>query len=217
MTDKEIAMARSNYCFGRTCRNCIFETYARNKFNTRCEYLTADQICAILSIIKEDKTMTNEEALRKEIDETMKQLDILQKKLEEVKNEVPEELIIKDNDEYYYVNDAGNVCMARCALLLSDARRVRKHRAFLSEEYAEVFAEKTQFIADMLHFKWLYDRDYIPDWSNNSTPKWRVCYNGCVYECDNNYTYRNPSVVYFSSEEIAEKCADWLNKKKGKE
>ena len=157
--------------------------------------------------------MTNKEALRKEIDETMKQLDILQKKLEEVKNEVPEELIIKDTDEYYYVNDAGNVCMARCALLLSDARRIRHHRAFPSEEYAKIFSYKTQFIADMLHFKYLYDRDYAPDWNNGNKPKWYVFYNGTRYDCDIEYTYCNPSVVYFSSEGIAKKCADWLNKK----
>lgn len=216
MTDEEVKQALYDYCAGsKTCDDCMINAYVRDKFGVSCLRLTTDQICDILSITKEEKSMTKKEEIQQEIEKTQKQLAALQEKLKEAEDEVPEELIVKDCDEYYYVNDAGNVCMARCALLLRDARRIRNRRAFLSEEYAEEFAEKTQFIADMLHFKYLYDRDCKPNWKNSNEPKWYVCYNGDRYECDTNYVYRNISVVYFSSEDVAKKCADWLNKKYG--
>lgn len=198
-----------------TCRTCPFSFY-NNRYYIPCKDLTDCHIINIYNLNKEDKHMTNEEALRKEIDETMKQLDILQKKLEEVKNEVPEELIIGTGDKYYYVSCSGDIHHTHyVSVSSSDVGCVHNRRAFLLEEYAEKFAKKTQFIADMLHFKYLYDRDYEPDWSNNTKPKWCVWYNGTGYECNANYTCRYPSVVYFSSEELAERCAKWLNKKYG--
>jgi len=219
MNNSDVLKARTDYCIGKTCRNCIFRTYAI-KFNTRCCYLTIDQIYEILQLIKEEKSMTKKEEIQQEIEKTQKQLAALQEKLKEAENEVPEVLEFKDNNKYWYVDGAGNVCWASyMCRSLSDATYVHRHRAFLSEEYAEEFAKKTQFIADMLYFKYLYDRDYKPDWKNGNKPKWYVVYNGTRYECDTRYgyEYRNPSGVYFSSEEIAKKCADWLNKKKVKE
>lgn len=239
MTSQEVALARDDYCFGKTCRNCIFRTYARDKFNTNCGDLTPDQIRYILSIIKvakycnndvlateavfeathkEEGSMTKKEEIQQEIEKTQKQLAALQEKLKEAEEEVPEELIfIKDNDEYYYVNDAGTICETRCALLLSDARRIRNRRAFLSEEYAKAFAEKTQIIADMLHFKWLYDRDYKPDSNNGFEYKHGVYYNSGARKFESGFAtaHLHTESVYFSTAELARKCADWLNRKYG--
>lgn len=91
----------------------------------------------------------------------------------------------------------------------SDLRSCR--RLFQSREYAQHFADECQHIADMLHIKYLYDRDYEPNWEDDSEKKYFVYYNCnvgrfCV-EYTKSYIY---SPVCFSNEEVAELCAEWL-------
>lgn len=216
MTNKEIQEARTDYCAGRSCRNCIFYTCARDKFNTYCHELTTEQICDILSIIKEEESMTKKEEIQKEIDKTKKQLVKLYKALEEAKNEVPDVLPFNIGDELFTVSIDGKVDEFKFTDSKEwDGVMRESHRAFKSKNYAEEFAEKTQFVADLLHFKYLYDRDFKPDWEDSTKRKWYVCHNGYRYVCDSNYIAHNIPVVYFSSEEIAERCAKWLNKKYG--
>lgn len=162
--------------------------------------------------------MTKKEEIQQEIEKTQKQLAALQDKLKEAEDEVPETLVFAENDEYCYVDDVGNIYWRVLHRPTSsiDAGRVRKRRAFLSEEYAEAFAKKTQFIADMLHFKYLYDRDYKPDWDSVDKNKFYVCYNNKTKRFKWGYSTsysRMIESVYFSTEQLAEKCADWLNKK----
>lgn len=72
-----------------------------------------------------------------------------------------------------------------------------------------------QFIADMLHFKYLYDNDYEPDWDSDDEQKFFVYYNNETKKFDSNYRSTCSSIesVYFSTWQLAEMCADWLNKK----
>lgn len=88
-----------------------------------------------------------------------------------------------------------------------------RHRLFKSERMAKLFAEKTQFIADCLYWKELYDKDYVPDWDSIEV-KYQVCYNHTEsrFDVSNNTRFQN-SGVYFSSFDIAYSCADWLNRK----
>lgn len=160
--------------------------------------------------------MTKKEEIQQEIEKTQKQLAALQEKLKEAEDEVPEMLDINDGDKFWCVDGVGNICWIYYSHTSSiDAGRVQKRRAFLSEEYAEEFAKKTQFIADMLHFKYLYDRDYEPDWSNYKEIKWFVYYDygNHKYYQESRHTLCDPTNICFSTEEIAQKCADWLNKR----
>ena len=159
--------------------------------------------------------MMNKKELENEIMKTQKQLEALQKKLKEVEDDVPETLNINDGDKYYYVNYSGDINRTIYARLLStDVECVTNHRAFLSEEYAEEFAKKTQFIADMLHFKYLYDRDYEPNWDSDNELKYWVYYNIGTKKFDWHFSRINENFesVYFSTEQLARKCVKWLNK-----
>jgi len=84
---------------------------------------------------------------------------------------------------------------------------------FHSAEYYHSFENKCKLIAMMLHCKWYVDRDYTPDWDNEDEEKWMVFwsntykkYEVCGWESD------EYGSVFFSTEENAQKCADWLNK-----
>ena len=72
------------------------------------------------------------------------------------------------------------------------------------------------FYDKLLAFKYCYDKDYTPDW-NTTTHKWYIYFDhdDKVYKA-----YRAIKMdfinVYFSTYEIAEKCANWLNETKFK-
>lgn len=133
----------------------------------------------------------NKKELENDIMKTQEQLKKLQAALDEaekLEKEVPEELIFEDLDDYYYVDDTGDIYKTVYTHLSpGDVDRVHNRRAFLSEEYAEEFAKKTQFIADMLHFKYLYDRDYKPDWRSKDEIKYCIYYNTRTKKFEWNY------------------------------
>lgn len=157
----------------------------------------------------------NKKELENEIMKTQKQLEALQKKLKEVEDEVPETLDFKFGDNLFATDIEGSVREFIYDGLDWDIRMGKHHRAFLSEKYAKKFADKTQFIADMLHFKYLYDKDYEPNWDSEDELKFGVYYNNKTKKFE--WCYKNISLnvetVYFSSAELAQKCVDWLNKK----
>ena len=75
------------------------------------------------------------------------------------------------------------------------------------------FNDKLDMLTKLMKFKFCYDYSYTPNWCDEDKPKWYVC----LYTPNGKYsvtwaiTWDRPSTVYFSSEEIAQKCADWLN------
>ena len=89
-----------------------------------------------------------------------------------------------------------------------------RHRLFKSERMAKIFAEKTQFIADCLFWKEMYDSNYVPDW-NISRMTWVVVFDHArgKYEVVGYSTWKFDNVC-FSTEEIAQGLADWLNSRK---
>lgn len=75
------------------------------------------------------------------------------------------------------------------------------------------FKDKLDMLKKLMRFKFCYDSSYAPDWSKPDEHKWFVYFN--TQDEKYNYgwtaTWDQPSTVYFSREEIAQKCADWLN------
>lgn len=156
-------------------------------------------------------------AIRRSIQAQQERLDELEKQLKSADefDDIDKPLEIDSCDTVYFVTEAGTISIMYGASTNVPFYNVR-HRAFKQLKYAEMFREKTQFIADLLHFKWLYDRDYEPDWLDERERKYFVTYyhyvNGWVFDY---VTRGNAEGVYFSSQEIAQKCVDWLNRKAG--
>lgn len=75
------------------------------------------------------------------------------------------------------------------------------------------FNEKLDMLTKLMKFKFCYDHSYAPDWSNQDEYKWYVYLDAAdgKYNYDWLVTWDRPSTVYFSSEEIAQKCVYWLN------
>ena len=86
------------------------------------------------------------------------------------------------------------------------------YNTFRTKEYADEFAKKCKLIAMMLHCKWYLDRDYVPDWNNNDDGKFYVRFYHDSHEYATDVCrFASDVCVCFSTEENAQKCADWLN------
>lgn len=154
-------------------------------------------------------------AMRKNIQAQQEKLEELEKQLESANelDDIDKPLKIENDEEVYYVSEAGHIFnttgIASCLSFIN-----ARHRAFKSEKYAEMYREKTQYIADLLHFKWLYDRDYEPDWDDASEDKYTVWYCPDERKFLIDITHSQyVATVYFSTAKLARKCADWFNRK----
>lgn len=216
---------RNDYCITKAdhnCDSCPF-SFHKNGLDKSCHYLTAFEIADIFNKIeeekKEDKTMNITE-LEQEIAKTKKQLERLEKALNEAKNKVPEELEFIPGENCWFINSDVEVCAGIYTRgTWYHENRVTRHQLFKSKEFVDLFDEKSQFIADLLHFKWLYDRDYVPDWSSEHEAKYEVYFNSEFnkYVIGHVWHYNNIETIYFSTTEIAQKCADWLNSRRKEE
>lgn len=148
--------------------------------------------------------------------EILARIEVAEKELAELKakvqngDEVPNALEwdIKNGETGWCMDDSGGIYKANAYL---SASAIRKRRLFKTEKYAQMYAKKTQFIADQLHFKWLYDRDFEPDWRHEqwSISKENDRYVPILSAC------KRETDIYFSNNAITQKCADWLNRKAG--
>lgn len=160
--------------------------------------------------------MTREE-LEKRFESAEKQLIGLQDEIQNLKAKLAEahdEPEIPDvpvfcAEPLYFVNSRSDIVGSEYKICTG----VVEHdfNAFHTKEYAKEFADKCNLIAMMLHCKWYLDRDYVPDWDNGDD-KFTVWYNHMdnEWQIDFQEIHETPS-IYFSTEESAQKCADWLN------
>lgn len=146
-------------------------------------------------------------------------------KVENVKTEAEKELKKSDevpecynetNVRYYLMNFDGSVSEEPINSDFGwDKDILESHRAFKNLSTAHLFSDKTQAIADQLYFKELYDANFVPDWSDGCGLKFYIVYNNSSYPktyfVDNCCGCASGETVYFSSYEIAKKCAGWLN------
>lgn len=133
-----------------------------------------------------------------------------------VKNAVPDILDFEPGETVHYMTSFGKLDDYMFDVPGSEEE---SHRVFKTPEMAEMYRDKTQVIADMLHFKQLYDADFEPDFNNVNSEKYTILMDITDKEyivCQPGRLYSTES-VYFSTAEIAQKCADWLNAKRKRE
>lgn len=138
--------------------------------------------------------------------------------LNEVKaNNDKEDMIAKYKEDYckgkkYYIGDDDSVHWVVSSIRCTFENTSDPYKFYLTEELAEQAKNIKDFNDKLLAFKYCYDRDYRPDWADDGSPKYTVVWNvttnrfDCVWS-----TLTRCNYVFFSTEEIAQKCADWLN------
>lgn len=169
----------------------------------------------------------NKEEIKTNLDKVKASISMLQRhekdlteEYEKSEDEILECYNIEHGSEMYFVDYNGEVYSdGFFSNNLADEIANEKHRAFKTKKIAELFADKTQIIADQLYFKELYDPDYEPDWSDTENYKSYLFFStkSNTYKVAGGVIAKHSGTVYFSDDEIAQKCADWLNSRKDKQ
>lgn len=155
--------------------------------------------------------------MKNELEQSLKtilnQIEELKKKAEEIIEELKKEEIplypkFEKGSAVFFMDVNFDVRESTCY----DPKAINDYDSFHSEHYAEMLAEKSNYIAMLLHCKWYFDRDYEPDWDNPIEIKWTVGFNHEVnafriYD----WTIADFGTIAFSSKEAARKACDWLN------
>ena len=162
--------------------------------------------------------MTNDEKIQR-AEQLIAEANALLNELNAIHNN-EEDVIAKYKNDYckdrkYYLNNNSNVDFVNMGDSFEKVEGLSQspYQHYLTEELAEQAKELKDFNDKLLAFKYCYDRDYKPVFSDDySNRAYYVHYDSedkeYSYDWDN---ISNRNVVYFSSEEIARKCADWLN------
>ncbi len=82
-----------------------------------------------------------------------------------------------------------------------------------ADPYAIIpFNNRLDELSKLMEFKFCYDCSYVPNF-DDTTEKYYIMFSNHSgkYEISYNFNIKIPGVVYFSSEKIAKKCADWMN------
>lgn len=132
-------------------------------------------------------------------------------------------MIAKYKNDYckgkkYYLDNQSEVAFI---IKGSSFERVKElsqspYQHYLTRELAEQAKKIKDFNDKLLAFKYCYDLDYKSDWNNIEESKYYIYYDKSVnaYGVSSNL-YMLSNCVYFSTSEIAKKCADWLNSMEG--
>lgn len=169
-----------------------------------------------------DKMTINKQDLLARINQLEKQQEGIAAELKDLSgmvNNLPDVqkqgIYFESGEDVWFVGIDGNVFTEKYNPELHWGT-AQNNRAFRSREIAELFAKKTQFIADALMWKELYDTGYVPNWNNIGEPKYSVIYGSRNerYITANQSFYSCCSEVYFSTGEIAGQFADLLNSRK---
>jgi len=164
-----------------------------------------------LGAIEGEETMNKQERIKE-----------LQKQIEEINAEInkleqDDTLEQYENDlswavKRYTLDEFGRIKILE-PIVGFDANEYNPYCHYMTEEYVNKAAKIKKFNDMLMAFKWCYDRDYEPDWTTDCA-KYCVVYNFDAnpkrYYVNWSYAYRH-NAIYFSTKEIAQKCADWLN------
>jgi len=129
-----------------------------------------------------------------------------------------EDVIAKYKNDYckgeqYYFDLQGNIDYITAGESDAFEKQSNPYSNYLTEELAEQAKKLRDFNDKLLAFKYCYDRDYKPVFSGDYDNRaYFVHYDSDdgEYICGWESIY-DRNTVYFSSEEIAQKCCDWLN------
>lgn len=161
--------------------------------------------------------MTNNEKIRR-AERLLAEANALLNEVNAIHNN-EEDVIAKYKNDYnkskqYYLNNYSNVDFI---IMCESFERVEElsqspYQRYLTKELAEQAKKLKDFNDKLLAFKYCHDLDYKPNWSDFYEDKYYVYYSNKTLKYDvGSMTMWDIHKVYFSSREVARKCADWLN------
>lgn len=160
--------------------------------------------------------MTNNEKIQR-AEQLIAEANVLLSEVKKASND-EEDMIAKYKNDYcksklYFLDGQSKVNFRRTG---SDFEEFERHHLspyqhYFTEELAEQAKKLKDFNDKLLAFKYCYDLDYKPDFSDCLNRAYYVYYDSELDMYDYALEEQKNNLVYFSSVEIAQKCCDWLN------
>lgn len=173
-----------------------------------------DKIRKAEQLIEQAKALLKNEKI-KQAEQLIEQANALLNEVKASKENEEEDVIAKYKNNYcldkkYYLDSYSVV--DHCFSDRSFDETENPYQHYLTEELAEQAKKLKDFNDKLLAFKYCYDLDYKPDWSDCYEDKYYVFYSNKTQKYDvDSVTTWDVHIIYFSTEEVAQKCADWLN------
>lgn len=151
-------------------------------------------------------------ALEKQQSGISAEIHDLKQALDNLSEDAPETLDFQYGETVYYLGEFGGICVDTFDETLE--KFAETHMIFKSHEQAREFVAKVQYIADLMFWRELHDtKDFVPDWESGSHKPCIARLHDGTYTATYN-TIFDCGTVYFSSINVAQECADWLNSKR---
>ena len=126
--------------------------------------------------------MSRVEELEKQIQELDERKVALQQELELEKQKTKFEYPFKENESYWFIDGAGNICRSWWYRDSFDTKRYELGNAFSTEEKAEKELEKRILLTRFRQFRDKCNGDWKPDWEGWEVNKYYLAYS---YVSDN--------------------------------
>ncbi len=162
--------------------------------------MTKEELLSEIKEIKESNRVN---------DQRIAVLEAEVKKLEEPKPWKP-----KTSEKYYYIDSQHAIVdFFHWDGDEYDCVRYNTGNCFFTKERAEQVAEKIKMLLKLEQYHDVFCPDYVPDWSNNMR-KHYAFYNKYKKKWDFDWvaSLKGITLVYFDSEETAQKVCDLLNR-----
>lgn len=160
--------------------------------------------------------MSDYEKLKQELETLRNKCKELENKIEQAKQD-DAKFERREGKLYFWVST--NNGKAECVASTDDAGRYDKpwfdnNNYFYAEERAQEVADKVNFLLRLERLHDTYCPDYVPDWDDFSSYKYGIYYDHDkkIYKISSYYSAEHRFLVYFPTEEIAQKVCDILNK-----
>jgi hypothetical protein len=179
-------------------------------------------------ILTNDKENNNMSAYKEEFKELVDKFNSLNKELNELSIKIKDyeqRLLDEDKEEDVlakYKRDLANVAKGYNFFLDNDSEvdsgdygfaenTYNPYNLYVTEKIANQSAKMKKFNDLLLAYKYCYEEDYEPDWTNDST-KYIISYdtNLEMYYVDD-WSWSAYNTVMFGNKSVANNCAKWLN------
>ena len=106
----------------------------------------------------------------------------------------------------------ARICDGSIKEIYTNASYGNPYQHYVNKEYAIMAQQAKKFHDICLAWKWCYERDYTPDYKDDSY-KYIILYSEYQdqFVAQVSLERHNPSLVIFENKEVADNLADWLN------
>lgn len=126
---------------------------------------------------------------------------------------------VSNLEDYFMINFENGKAFSNISReehLVIDDKRFNNNNYFHNAKRAQEVADKINLLLKLERFYDLYCPKYVPNWNDDKEEKWYVFFDNIIgfYDVNSVKWAQDETIVYFPTEEIAQKVCYILNKER---